>query len=182
MRRGWILVCLCAVAIWGGGCAGYKLGPTNGEIAGAHSIQIDPLVNKTLEPRLGDYVMNSLRKNLQRDGTYRLDTRNEGDIILSGVITTYTRVGISVERTDVITVQDYEIVATAQMTAKDRATGKVLFEKPVTGRTILRAGADLTSSERQAIPLLADDLAQRLAADAHAARRAQLDVTRAELQ
>ena len=143
------------------GCAGYRLGPTNGEAAGAHSVQINPFINKTLEPRLIDYVMNSLRKNLQRDGTYKVDTHDDGDIIVSGVITSFTRAELSFQPTDIITVQDYEIRMTAQVTARQRSTGNIIFDKPVTGRTSLRVGTDLTSAERQAIPLLADDLAKK---------------------
>jgi len=146
------------------GCAGYRFGPTNGLAAGARSVQINPLVNKTLEPRLVDYVMNSLRKNLQQDGTYRIDTHDEGDIILSGVILTYRRAPLSFQPTDVITVLDYEITMTAQITARERATGKIIFNRQVKGRTSLRVGNDLTSAERQAIPLLADDLAKNATA------------------
>lgn len=164
MRQKFQLVCVGAAAVIAAGCAGYRLGPTNGEAAGARSVQINPLINKTVEPRLGDYVMLSLRKNLQKDGTYRLDTRNEGDIVVSGVITNYSRAELSVQAADALTVQDYEISATAQITAKERVSGKVLFERPVKGTTILRAGTDLTSSERQAIPLLADDLAKKATA------------------
>jgi hypothetical protein len=34
-------------------------------------VQINPFANKTLEPRLGDEVTAQLRKQLQRDGTFR---------------------------------------------------------------------------------------------------------------
>ena len=34
------------------GCAGYQLGPTNGLTAGSRSIQVNPFVNQTPEPRL----------------------------------------------------------------------------------------------------------------------------------
>src|ERR1700722_20934102 len=98
----------CSTAIWLGalalvlaGCAGYRLGPTNGEPAGTRSIQVNPFANKTLEPGLVDYVTSSLRKDLQRDGTFRLDTQQEGDIVLSGVITAYSRSALSVQPTDV---------------------------------------------------------------------------------
>jgi hypothetical protein len=124
-------------------------------------VQINPFINKTLEPRLIDYVMNSLRKNLQQDGTYKVDTHDDGDIIVSGVITSFTRAELSFQPTDIITVQDYEIRMTAQVTARQRSTGNIIFDKPVTGRTSLRVGTDLTSAERQAIPLLADDLAKK---------------------
>ncbi|MDB6123134.1 MAG: hypothetical protein JWQ71_2127 [Pedosphaera sp.] len=146
------------------GCAGYRLGPTNGETAGAHSVQINPFVNRTLEPRLSDYLISSLRKNLQQDGTYRLNTHDEGDILLSGVITSYNRSELSFQPNDIITVQDYEIRMTAQVIARERSTGKIIFDRPVTGRTTLRAGNDLTSAERQAIPLMTDDLAKKATA------------------
>lgn len=157
-------ICLGGVLFALAGCAGYRLGPTNGEIAGGRSIQINPFVNKTLEPRLMEYVMNSLRKDLQQDGTYRLNTRQDGDVIVTGVITTYSRTELSVQPTDVLTALDYQITVTGQITARDRVTGKILVDRPVTGTTTLRAGTDLTSAELQAMPLLADDFAKRATA------------------
>jgi hypothetical protein len=158
-----ILACVgVAALLLLSGCAGYQLGPTNGLVAGARSVQITPFANKTLQPRLSDYVMNSLRKNLQRDGTYRLDTHDEGDIVLTGEIVDYHRSGLSYVPNDVITVLDYEIFMTAKISARERATGRVIFsERAVTGHTALRAGNDLPSAERQAAPVLADELAKK---------------------
>jgi len=164
MMRGKCLSWLCVAMLALTGCAGYRLGPAGGQAAGARSIQVKPFLNKTLEPRLSDYVMLSLRKNLMQDGTYKLDTHDDGDVILTGVITAYTRSEISVQPTDVLTVQDYEITMTAQITARERSTGKILLEHAVTAHAPLRAGTDLTSAERQAIPLLTDDLARRATA------------------
>jgi hypothetical protein len=39
----------------------------------------------------------------------------------------------------------------------------VLFDRPVTGSTLIRVGSDLTSAERQSLPLLAEDLAKNVA-------------------
>ena len=47
---------LLSVALLSNGCAGYRLGPTNGLAAGEKSIQIIPFANQTMEPRLGDAV------------------------------------------------------------------------------------------------------------------------------
>jgi hypothetical protein len=152
---------LAAVAL--SGCA-YRLGPSNGETAGEHSVKVEIFQNKTLEPHLSDYVMNSLRKRLQADGTYKVDTHDDGDIILSGVITSYERTPLTYQPTDVVTVVDYQIAMTAQVTARQRSTGKVIFEKQVKGRTTLRIGNDLTSSERAVLPLLTDDFAKKAVA------------------
>ncbi|MDB6111853.1 MAG: lipopolysaccharide assembly protein [Pedosphaera sp.] len=127
-------------------------------------MQINPFVNKTLEPRLSDYVTSSLRKNLQQDGTYRIDTHDDGDIVLTGSIVSYRRSELSYVPTDVITVLDYEITMTVQITARERSTGRVIFDRPVSGRVALRAGNDLPSAERQALPVLADDMAKRATA------------------
>jgi len=144
------------------GCGGYKLGPTNGEIARARSIQVMPFQNQTLEPRLTDYTTHSLRKRLQQDGTYSLDTKDEGDIILTGVITHFRRSELSFQPRDVLTVRDYQLFLTAEVKAVERSSGKVLLNRAVTGRTTLRVGTDLASAERQAVPLLTDDLARNV--------------------
>jgi hypothetical protein len=144
------------------GCAGYQLGPTGGRTAGATSIQVNPFVNQTLEPRLSEAVTSSLRKRLQQDGTYRLDTRNEGDLIVTGTILDYDRSGVSYQPNDTRTPQDYLVVITTRVVARQRATGKVILDRKVTGRTMVRAGADLSSAERQAVPLLAEDMARNL--------------------
>lgn len=141
-------------------CAGYRLGPTNGETAGARSVQVEFFQNKTLEPRLQAPLNTALRRAIQKDGTYRLDTKGEGDLVLRGTITEYNRSGVSFQPTDVITVRDYGLSVAAQVSLVERSTGKVLWEKQVTGRTTIRVGADLGSAERQAAPLLAQDLAR----------------------
>ena len=55
----------CAAALLLTGCAGYKVGPSNGLEAGAHSIQINPPANQTLEPRLGTELNQQLRKQIE---------------------------------------------------------------------------------------------------------------------
>ena len=142
------------------GCAGYHLGPTGGAIAGEKSIRVNFFQNKTLEPRLSDAVAAALRKTLQQDGTYRLSTRGEADIIVTGTITRYDRVGLSYQPQDVLTVRDYTIQLFVKITALEKSTGKVLLDREVSGRTILRAGSDLPSAEREALPLMADDFAK----------------------
>src|SRR5438552_15405503 len=91
------------------GCAGYKLGPTNGFAAREKSIQIHPFANQTLEPRLTDAITFQLRKQIQRDGTFQLATHTDGDIVVSGVITNYNRHALSFERADTLTARDYRL-------------------------------------------------------------------------
>jgi hypothetical protein len=146
------------------GCAGYRLGPTNGVAAGEKSVQINPFLNRTFEPRLTDAIALQLRKQLQIDGTYKLATHDDGDIVVTGTILRYDRLELSFEPSDVLTVRDYRLQLTAQVKAVDRSSGKVIFDQPVRGTTIIRVGTDLASSERQSLPLLADQLAKNVTA------------------
>ena len=156
---------LCAaLALAGlGGCA-YRLGPTNGERAGARTVQVNPFENKTIEPRLVEAVSFALRRQLQQDGTYKLNTHHEGDIVVSGAIVSYERHSLSFQSRDVLTPRDYRLTITAQVTARERLSGKVLLERRITGHSDIRIGADLASSERQALPLVAADLARNTSA------------------
>lgn len=158
----WLLVGL--VALSGNGCAGYKLGPVNGLAPGAKAVQINPFTNTTLEPRLGDEVTAQLRRQLQRDGTFKLASHDDGDIVVSGSVTRYVRQEVSLSPSDTLTVRDYRLEVRAQATAHERGTGKVILNQPVAGFTLIRVTTDLTSTERQAMPLLAADLAKNVTA------------------
>jgi hypothetical protein len=143
------------------GCGGYTLGPTNGLAAGEKKIQITPFLNHTLQPRLGDAVTTALRRSIQRDGTYRLATHNDAEIVVTGVVTKYDRHELNFEPHDVLTVKDYRVSMTARITARDVATGNTT-NWVSTAYTLVRVGSDLTSSERQEMPVLADEMAKNV--------------------
>ncbi|HUA68375.1 MAG TPA: LptE family protein [Candidatus Saccharimonadales bacterium] len=153
-----------AMALLLAGCAGYHLGPVNPNVQaqGEESIEVLPFNNQTLQPRLGSVLTQALREQLQTDGTYRLATQGPGDVVVTGVITGYSRQGVSFLSVDVATPEDYRVVVTAHVTARERATGKLLLDKNVNGETLVHVGSDLASAERQALPLLADDLARNI--------------------
>jgi hypothetical protein len=142
------------------GCAGYQLGPVNGVVAGDKSIEILPFNNQTLQPRLGDAVTQALRERIQTDATFHLATRAGADIVVSGLIKDYNRQAIGYLSTDAATPEDYRIEIVVHVTARDMASGKLLVDKDVRGHTLVHIGTDLASAERQALPLLAEDLAQ----------------------
>jgi Lipopolysaccharide-assembly len=144
------------------GCAGYQLGPTNGMASGSKSIQITPFASKPYEPRLSDAVTTQLRKTIQKDGTYRLNTSDDPDIVVTGTIETYDRRQLSFQPTDILTPRDYRILLVAHVVARERSTGKTILDRDVSGKTTVRIGNDLTSAERQALPLAAEDLARSI--------------------
>ena len=151
-----------AAAVLLAGCAGYHLGPVNGAVAGEKSVEVLPFNNQTLQPRLGDAVTQALRERLQTDGTYHLATRGGGDIVVSGVIMRYNREGLSYLNNDIATTVNYRVGIIAHVTARETATGRVLFDKDVNGYTLVHVGTDLADAERQSLPLLAEDLARNV--------------------
>ena len=161
MRRLEIFVLATMVALLAG-CAGYHLGPVNGAVAGEKSIEVLPFNNQTLQPRLGDAVTQALRERLQVDATYHLATHGPGDVVVSGVITRYNREGLSYLNNDVTTTENYRVGVIAHVIARERATSKVLLDKDVNGYTLIHVGTDLADSERQSLPLLAQDLARNI--------------------
>jgi hypothetical protein len=161
MRRLELFALVAATGLLAG-CAGYHVGPVNGVVAGEKSIEILPFNNQTLQPRLGDAVTQALRERLQTDGTYHLATHEPGDIVVSGVITRYNREGLSYLNNDVTTTENYRVGVIAHVIVRERATGKLLLEKNVNGYTLIHVGTDLAGSERQSLPLLAEDLARNI--------------------
>jgi len=146
------------------GCAGYRVGPVSGDVAGDRSIEVAPFASKVIEPRVGDAVTTSLRRQLQQEGTFRLNTRGEADIVVTGSVTEYDRSSLSVQPEDILTPRDYRLRIRAHVTARDRTSGRVLLDREVLGQTTLRVTADLSSGERQAIPQATDDLARNITA------------------
>ena len=155
---------LALALLLGAGCRGYRLGPTNPELTDGRTIQVQFFENETIEPGLPEALNHALRQELQRDGAYRLRTGGGSDVLVKGVITDYERRPLAFQPTDVITPTDYDLRLTARLTAVERITGRLLVERRLTGRTSVRLGTDLSSAERQALPLLAEDWARQATA------------------
>jgi outer membrane lipopolysaccharide assembly protein LptE/RlpB len=156
MRR--LLAAVLAAAL--AGCAGYHLGPSSGLPAGSLSVQVLPFVNHTREPRISEYLSASMRRQFQQDGTFHLQTAGTPDIVVSGEIIRFERSELSYATNDVLTPQEYTLVLTANVVARDPVSGKTNLNRAVQGRTYIRAGNDLASTEREAMPNLAEDLAR----------------------
>jgi hypothetical protein len=142
------------------GCAGYHLGPTSGDPAGSRSVQVGPFDNETKEPRISEYLISSLRRRFQQDGTFELVTSGTPDILVTGKIIRFDRTELSYTTNDVLTPDSYTLTLTANVVARDPLNGKVTLNRSVQGHTYIIAGTDLSSSEREAMPNLADDLAR----------------------
>ena len=104
-----------------------------------------------------------MRKQIQRDGTYHLSTGADADVVVTGEVINLNRHRLANQPRDTLTARDYNLDITAKVIARERISGKELLNREVNGRTSIHIGADLNSSERQALPLLAEDLARNIA-------------------
>ena len=143
------------------GCVGYQAGPTNGALTGARTVSVSFFKNETLEPRLVVAVNRALKRNLQQDGTFELETNGNADLLVTGELTDFLRGGVSYKPGDILTVQDYNLQLIATITVTDRVTGQVIIQREITGSSFVRVGNDLSAGQRQAVPLIADQLARQ---------------------
>ncbi|MFN3408387.1 MAG: LPS assembly lipoprotein LptE [Limisphaerales bacterium] len=156
------LVLLLALTLALTGCAGYRLGPTDGASSGARSVRVSPFINQTVEAGMADEVTVALRAAIQRDGTLRLVTRGAADLEVTGVLKDYRRRELSLSRADARTVQDYQVALTARVVVRETATGTVRLDREVSAGALVRVGEDFVSSERQIVPRLAGELARQI--------------------
>jgi hypothetical protein len=153
-----------AAAVMVSGCASYRLGPVNPAIPTGQAIEVGLFQNTTPQPGLTESLNASIRRELQRDGTFELATGGDGDVLIAGNITAYRRSAVSFQPRDILSVRDFEVELVTRILASEKATGKVLIDRELTGRTTVRLGGDLASAERQALPMLANDLAKKTVA------------------
>ena len=153
-----------AAAVMVSGCASYRLGPVNPAIPTGQAIEVGLFKNTTPQPGLTESLNATIRRELQRDGTFELATGGDGDVLLAGNITAYRRSAVSFQPRDILSVRDFEVELVTRVRAAEKTTGKVLIDRELTGRTTVRLGGDLASAERQALSMLANDLAKKTVA------------------
>jgi len=142
------------------GCAGYHLGAT--QDLPYRSVAVPMFKNMTLLPQLEAQVSNAIIKRFQSDGTLEIRSVAEADVVLTGVILKYKRRPLRTLQTNTGTPREYKLTIAVRIEARDHA-GKLIFEPTtVEGSAETFIGDDLQSSEAQALPLIADDLAKRV--------------------
>ena len=147
-----------------GGCAGYKVGPVQPYyLRSVHSISVPTFENKTFIPRLAVLVTDTVIKQFQQDGTYRITSDEQADAILKAEITRVNRAPARSLRGNVLATTEFNLAMRVHYSLVARGSGKVLASPAeVIGTTSFFVGNDIASDEQQALPLAAEDLAVRL--------------------
>jgi hypothetical protein len=143
------------------GCAGYRLGPTLS--AEYRSVAVPMFRNKTYQPQIEAQITNGIIKRFQSDGTLRIESVANADLILTGEILRYRRHELRSRRVETGTPREYRVSIDAKIEARDRLTGKIVLPATtVTGSADTFIGNDLQTAEAQVLPLIAEDLARQV--------------------
>ena len=113
-----------AATVMVSGCASYRLGPVNPAIPAGQAIEVGLFQNATPQPGLTESVNASIRRELQRDGTFELATGGDGDVLLTGNITAYRRSAVSFQPRDILSVRDFEVELVTRVRAAEKVTGQ----------------------------------------------------------
>jgi len=145
------------------GCLGYHIGPAKPYyLRDVHTIAIPTFTNKTLIPRVEVLVTDTVIKQFQQDGTFRIGNGDSADATLNGEIIGISRSPARSVRGNVLATSEFNLA----MRVKYRLVGS--DGKPlgpsgeVVGTTSFFVGTDVTTDERQALPLATEELANRL--------------------
>jgi Lipopolysaccharide-assembly len=145
------------------GCLGYHIGPVKPTyLRDVQTIAIPTFENKTLLPRVEVLVTDTVIKQFQQDGTFRIANGGNADATLKGEI-------IRISRSPARSVVG-NVLATSEFNLSVRVKYKIVGPdgKPlgppgdVVGTTSFFVGTDVTTDERQALPLASEELANRL--------------------
>lgn len=144
------------------GCAGYQLGPaTPGYLRHIHSIAIPTFTNTTLTPRIEILVTNTVIKQFQQDGTFKIVTADAADATLKAEISSVNRSPARSLRGNVLSTTEFSLAITVKYTLLGR-DGKQIGAGAVGGSTSFFVGTDVSTDERQAFPLAAEEMARHL--------------------
>jgi len=144
------------------GC-GYQLGeirPT--PMRSVRTLAVPTFKNMTYEPRVEVLLADTLIKALQQDGTYTIVSDDSADAIVYCTLTLVERRSNRSVINNVLATSEFGLTLEISYEVVDRVTGIVLMSGRDRGRSSFFANSDLQTTERQAIPIAAQDLAVRL--------------------
>ena len=142
---------------------GYHIGPVKPYyLSNVHTIAIPTFANKTLIPRVEVLVTGTVIKQFQQDGTFKIGNSDNADATLKGEIIRISRSPARSVRGNVLATSEFNLA----MRVRYRLVGpdgKSLGPSgEVVGTTSFFVGTDVTTDERQALPLATEELATRL--------------------
>lgn len=157
------LVGAVIISICFSGCLGYTIGPIKPNyLSDVHTIAVPTFKNETLIPRIEVLVTDSVIKQFQQDGTFKIGNESNSDAILKAEISRVSRLPARSLRGNVLSTSEFNL----SMRVKYRLVGQdgktIGPPGEALGTTSFFRGSDVVTDERQALPLAAEELANHL--------------------
>jgi len=127
-----------------------------------HNIAIPTFRNATYLPRIEALITNTVIKQFQQDGTYRITDENQADAVLRANIVSVGRTPVRSVRGNVLATREFNLGVAVTYSLFSREGKKLVGPLSVSGGTSFFVGSDVATEEEQAIPLAAEDLAVHL--------------------
>lgn len=171
LRTARFVAMMAATILTLAGCAGYQIGsfkPT--PMAHVKTVAVPTFKNDTLEQRIEVLMANTLIKQIQQDGTYKVVGEKQADATIECTIDRIDRKPQRSVRGDVLLSREYELDLAIRYRVVDTKTGQELMSRTVSGQTSFFVSgtnaltADVLQDERQALPLAMQEAAVRLVA------------------
>lgn len=149
------------------GC-GYTIGeikPTS--MRRINTIAVGTFHNSTVIPRLEAQTADAVVKQFQQDGTYRIETMDKADAILTGNIVSVERQPMRVFASNVMQSSEFELIVVVDYTVMDRRTGAILLSGKAQGHAPFfinsdSINSDLVTDQNMNYPLAAQRMAATL--------------------
>jgi hypothetical protein len=150
---------------------GYHIGPAKPYyLRDVHSIAVPTFGNNTTIPRIEVMVTNTVIKQFQQDGTFRITSSANADAVLKGEITRINRSPARSVAGNVLATSEFNLVVRLRYKLIGRDGKPLAPPSEVTGTTsffVANTSAtsitgDVVSDERQALPLAGEELANHL--------------------
>jgi hypothetical protein len=111
------------------------------------TVAVPTFKNNTLLPRIEAQTADAVAKQFQQDGTYRLDSSDQADVIVEGTIVSVDRLPMRIFASNVLQTSEFELTLRVKYRVIDRVTGAVLMEGNAVGVTPFFSEADLVNSD-----------------------------------
>jgi hypothetical protein len=127
-----------------------------------HTIAVPTFENNTLIPRIEVLVTDTVIKQFQQDGTFKIASNENADVILKGEISRITRSPERSVRGNVLATSEFNLVMRLRYKLVGNDGKPVGPPGEVSGSTSFFVGTDVITDERQALPLATEELANHL--------------------
>jgi hypothetical protein len=145
------------------GCAGYRLGDVKPKyLSAVRTIAVPTFRNSTFIPRIEVLTTDTVIKQLQQDGTFRITNVDQADAVLKGEIRSVVRSPLRSLRGNVLATTEFNVALIVRYTLTGRDGKALVGPVDAGGTTSFFVDRDIATDQQQALPLAAEALAVNL--------------------